>query len=621
MLNTSGLLTYFKPYAAGVILTNLARAFSNNTLGISLNFTGTLNYYEAAQLSVSALFFAGIPYLIMKKETRIRAIAGFVIGFVMLLLPISGKILNLNHASFRWTYILCFFEALAIAAFVKYICMETEKKKILISSVIGLVFWTVAEGVIYILGTARHYLVGKKILLTVLIFVLIYCVIACIIVWSKQMKQVAVVLMFVVLMCELVVSNRATFTERSVPDRIAVNEGGYHDGSAEAYEKLKAMDPEVFRLTKGASRIGFNDGMVSGYPEISVYMSTNPQEMADYKNMYGADSISDNHLKFMESNYVLSALMGTKYAMAKTDKVMSGANYQYMFNSGSLDVYEKKQQVPFGYLYDQCLTKETVKALPMAERTLSQLYGFYMTRDGHDDVTDNYLRADYQTEQEQSVLAAFSDDMYGFTVNQLQNMAHPGPINMLKVTLKEPQQGSALIRAYNMGSSFDFGYQVMMLPDDTGLVYSCLLEGDIDGISFYEGSGISKDQIKDVTFTVCTEANAALKTLAASPVTGTSFEASTYRAHVVNDKDHEQMFVIPLFFSKGWVARVDGEVVPAYNVNSGFTGIQMPVGEHEVVLEYHVPHMMIGIILTIIGVIAYVVIILLEKKFSKRSER
>ena len=93
-----------------------------------------------------------------------------------------------------------------------------------------------------------------------------------------------------------------------------------------------------------------------------------------------------------------------------------------------------------------------------------------------------------------------------------------------------------------------------------------------------------------------------------SGVTDVSYSDSTYQAQVTNDTQEKEMLCVPFFYQRGWSARIDGEAVEVSNINSGLCGIQIPSGTHEVVLQYETPYRSLGLGMTIVGVVIFILV-------------
>ena len=67
-------------------------------------------------------------------------------------------------------------------------------------------------------------------------------------------------------------------------------------------------------------------------------------------------------------------------------------------------------------------------------------------------------------------------------------------------------------------------------------------------------------------------------------------------------------------YSSGWKAYVDGKETEVINVNTGFMGIALEEGEHEIYFEYSTPWIKTGVIISILGILGLIIIIIKQTK-------
>ena len=80
----------------------------------------------------------------------------------------------------------------------------------------------------------------------------------------------------------------------------------------------------------------------------------------------------------------------------------------------------------------------------------------------------------------------------------------------------------------------------------------------------------------------------------------------------VNNEDGYLITSIP--YDKNFEILVDGKKAAYEKVNTAFLGLKIQEGKHEVEIIYHAPGLMIGKILSLIGLILFVLIIRLKWK-------
>lgn len=73
-------------------------------------------------------------------------------------------------------------------------------------------------------------------------------------------------------------------------------------------------------------------------------------------------------------------------------------------------------------------------------------------------------------------------------------------------------------------------------------------------------------------------------------------------------------FATSIPYDKGFIVKVDGNKVPYERINNGFLGFPITKGIHDIEIEYKVPYKKLGITITLVGLILYAVVTILEYK-------
>ncbi|GIL33792.1 membrane protein [Lactobacillus paragasseri] len=95
----------------------------------------------------------------------------------------------------------------------------------------------------------------------------------------------------------------------------------------------------------------------------------------------------------------------------------------------------------------------------------------------------------------------------------------------------------------------------------------------------------------------------------------TSFKDGYVAGKVIIDKNQNLVTTIP--YSKGWQAKVDGKPVKINRTLGVFIGLKMKPGTHQITLKYRTPGVLVGAILSILGIISLIVFTLFLKKNKK----
>lgn len=623
-VNAKHLSSMLKPYKAKWLYAFLARLISNNTLGIADKYTGAGNYYEVAMLFTSSLFFIGWPCLLTKKELRLKTLGLTAVSVLMLIFPVTGKIFTMNTGTQRWSFLLCLMEAFAVGMAVKVILTEKNKRSACVSVAAGVMLTGGVYGLLFFGQSQKYFKIKEKYLVIFGAFLAVYGILILMKTFLAKMERVFPILLISVICAELASANYPTINDRKNPTRNQVAVEYYNDGTAEAYQALKEKDDSLYRVSKTYESASENDSMVQGYAGFSTYMTTNPKELIALKEMYGGTGISANFVSFGNDNYLLNTLLGMKYLLAKPENLVSGQNFSLVELTEGRDIYENRYALPFGYLYDQEWDIEEIRELPVMERTLSALYGFYFTEESG---KTKYAPAD-RTEQEEislmdrkieAVDCKAEKTPEGIRMSEMTEDPHilisnvgdafgEGAVHTITIEADAAEKADMALYYKTEGVenfSQDQIYIFDISPKKSSWTYT--IPGDVTDLRIDVSTEISEVTIRNVTGSNCEADNEAFYKLRNSEVSEISYTGNTYEAAVENSSEGTKMLCVPFLYHTGWKAEVDGEETALYNINSGLCGVEIPSGNHRVTLHYEIPHEQIGIGLTLCGLVVYAV--------------
>ena len=79
------------------------------------------------------------------------------------------------------------------------------------------------------------------------------------------------------------------------------------------------------------------------------------------------------------------------------------------------------------------------------------------------------------------------------------------------------------------------------------------------------------------------------------------------------DLDNDNILLIPIPNNKGWNIKVNGENATPISVNGGFIGLELSVGHNDIEMNFMSPYFKVGLILSFIGLVSFIVIVKREK--------
>ena len=197
------------------------------------------------------------------------------------------------------------------------------------------------------------------------------------------------------------------------------------------------------------------------------------------------------------------------------------------------------------------------------------------------------------------------------TMDNVQSVFKEGAVHTITVEMDVDEKVDMALYYQTEGDtqfSQDKIYIFKVSPKKTSWTY--LVPGDITSLRLDVSTETDDVTVKDIRVNNCESDNAAYEKLKNSEVTKIAYEGNTYTANVSNSSGRRQMLCVPLLYSEGWTAVMDGKETDLYSINSGLCGIEIPSGSHQVSLSYEVPHRAAGIALSGVGVVIYLILLI-----------
>ena len=448
-------------------------------------------------------------------------------------------------------------------------------------------------------------------------FLIVYGVITLLLNRKKYLVRCAAVAVLVILcIAEMVINtdetgygttSRVNYTDDN--EAIETVLGQIEDNDFYRVEKLK-------RRTK-------NDGAWSGYRSASVFSSVTKDAVSEFYGSFGLQN-GTNSFSYYGNTPLSSALLGVRYVMTDEEKKDPFLEYvteaelgfdvtpeatelvdDYLeeggdsingsdvdIDRGSIYLYKNKYCLPLGFM---------VRTTTKAEVNLMTQNPFVVQNDFVDAAAGAkaiFTLGDNMQGSEISYTARESGRLYFFINQKLKSLT------ITSVNGEIP------------GSSKTFTSVECAMIVDAGEVK----KGEELKLT------TSDEEVESFTVTPATlDVDAledALQALGKDPFEVESF-GDTYVKGTVNVSKAGMLFTsIP--YDKGWSAYVDGKKVKVEDFYGAFVQIPLKVGEHSVEFRYHVPGKTIGLVISILAVVALIALSILTKmgiKFKKKPQK
>ena len=103
--------------------------------------------------------------------------------------------------------------------------------------------------------------------------------------------------------------------------------------------------------------------------------------------------------------------------------------------------------------------------------------------------------------------------------------------------------------------------------------------------------------------------------LAESQLTDVQVDGNKVSGSIDAKEDGTLLLTVP--YDTGWTITVDGQETEFYSVGKALTGVHVSAGSHTIAMKFTPPGFVLGLVLSLVCVLLYVVTILLENRHPK----
>lgn len=384
-------------YITGVLLASVSFCqaiyyiLSSSRLSVKtvFDFLYDINYYKqlpysfVSSIGLEASTVLGVSFLallslvlIMIKKNKYQAIKeGFIVGFIMLLFPVFGSIMNgFSYPTNRWSWAFCFIIAYIFVVSAPYFFSLTSKE-ILVMAVFGVVY---TLGCIFINVNRNENNLGICLLLVITLLVILFAN------YMKKsnrginLSERFQILILLISICAGVIYNSYyMFSPRETKHLSEYIDSGMAlktliDTPA---KKIKSFNnTEYYRYDENIrdeNRVK-NSALLNKVNGTSYFWSVdNPYTTQFMDELYLTNSKYSFDYGGVDERAPLEALFNVKYYAVNKDDIkllpygFNKSASSYKFGYG---VYENSYCLPFGYTYSSVLSKKEYEKLNPVEK-------------------------------------------------------------------------------------------------------------------------------------------------------------------------------------------------------------------------------------------------------------
>ena len=392
----------------------------------------------------------------------------------------------------------------------------------------------------------------------------------------------------------------------------------------DAVEYIKENDDSIYRIAKYPVSI-INTSILYNYNGISSYYSIGNGCLYDFVkemelNRYNALQIFDYN-----NRTDILTMVGVKYLISDEE------NSQYVPYGYSLykqiedtKIYKNDNYLPLGIFYDKYITKEQYDNLTTLEKQVSLLE--YAKVDENIDGVEQGNKetlGEKLNEIEYSIVKE-EDKKIELKPENLDDGELYVVINNINFEPENEKSSSS----YTLNASYGEVSVSGKVLDESATYYverenfvlnlGQIQENENIKLEFESADGeIKHDDIKLVVISN-EKYEEQVENLKDNTLEDIQYQGNTISGKINNQKNGILQLSIP--YSSGWKVYVDGVEKEVINVNTGFIGVELEAGNHEITFSYTTPWLYAGIIITIVGFIIFFAIVIYETIYLKRKK-
>ena len=546
-------------------------------------------------ISVLLLFILKDKY----KKEKIE----FITLTILFIIPFFGHVMNgFSYYTNRWSFMY--------TLMVTYIsCIILENMKDIKKENIYIALFIL---IIYDIFCYKTFIFGINLIVTFISLILIY---------SFRNKKDYYKVIYALTLISLVTLNIKNGDE-IYQEILAPNNYNYNSYINNTNNKMmnKNLYKDGSRFIKETKNNITNVPWIYGVSGISHYISLYNNDINSFQNDIGlVTNSSVQKYKGLESRSLLSYLMNVKYYITDDKNKLPYGYDNKVMSVNNITMYKSKYKTSLVYgfdnkisykdylkynIYDRnkilasnvvldngkssknTLSNDSVKYNMKLDKVKKKESNYYAKKDGvitlsFNDIKDSevylslnnininsydgkFIRIDgyYNNNQVSSIykdISTYKHHMYGDKHNYLVNLGNIKNINNIRIYLTKGKYEISSIKVYSMNNSY------------------------IDSVEK------SLDKLNSKT------------------------KVSNDRFDIDVDLDKSKYVFISVPYSKGWSAYVDGKKKEIKKANTAFMALYLSKGKHQIILKYKTPYLKLGIIISAISILLFIIIYMSKK--------
>ena len=574
-------------------------------------FGGISSYGSVALFCGSIALIGCISTFMVKNSNKYkRSVHVGIIAFGILmfywnpLYIIFSLFKDVNSYWYRYSYMGIFIIIFISGIF--YFNISTEKKNLYMIPVKSACIFGMTLLLLDYLNPIQDYQkTFKTVLSIVMIGVVLSCILYLITLEARDTKSIKTylccTLLFFLSIYEIQYNINLLMNTYHANDVETYRE--YQIATEQQISDIRQYDQGMYRITQTSTRNMGNDGITAYYNEalgynywsISGYTSSPDDIQRQFLDKLGYRECGENLCVVNTSILGADTLLGVKYVMSKYP-IPGLIELNNLSQYNEKKIYENPYSLPMAFTYE------------VSNRVLDETNSFvyqnsiYSQLSGED--ADLYIPLEYEVQQMGDVENGKSL-IYKIQIPNGKYVLYGNmPWN------SEIEAGVNVNDKYSMAYSRWLSPSVFYIPVEQSQTEAII---SVDSKVSYD-MDTSKAQFYALNLDRLAEITEQLRSREASNY---EIKNGAVKVNVDSAGDNQCLFLsVP--YDKGWSIKRNGEKISTNLVGDCLYSIPLVNGDNEIIMEYHVPYLKLGIVISIIGIFLMIFQIAYKNKITQR---
>lgn len=356
------------------------------------------------------------------------------------------------------------------------------------------------------------------------------------------------------------------------------------------------------------------------YNSLTSLADKSPTLYASLQNNNALNLVSEKYFAFTESSTPRASYV-TNFDNAYYQSFL-GINKDSLGNTYNLKV----NPIVYGVNKDNISNMKTLDDLDAKDRVLAINQNLFVDDDSYDAEYNNQFAIDYAHIAANELTFASPQEGY---LDMSQIITKPGIYTLAfdETYYGDPQANSKIAQKYRIGNQSGYAIYVPKTDDSNQEESTMSFNVTADDMNYIkqikysvEAPMVANGAIEYSNFRVYYQSADNFNANKQEVIVPENFETNFNHGYEFDlTMDQEGYIATSLPNDPGFKVLVDGKEVASETVNKYFLGAKIPKGKHHVVIDYEIPGFKLGLIFTIIGIIALTMIMIKEIAFFNHS--